>query len=308
MTPGVTRIRFVSPLERALYLKTIGTLRELPQGELAALAQRAREQFFRKGTRILTPGQRLESFHIVVEGRVLTRGAEHGESELGSQEALGFLTMLSRWPEGLEATAEVDTTTLEIDADDFYDVLEDHFNLVDMTIRNISRTMLLERREIPEGTYLAPAEGLLDHPEQELDLIERLLFLSRGTALLRTNMDSLIQMAQAMKEIRFRGGDRLWKAGAPSGDIRILVSGTVECTVEKSGTRFRTGPGYPLGNLENLAGEPRWYTAVAETPVVALEGASDLFLDVLEDHFEMTQGFLASIATGLITVLQERRA
>ena len=82
----------------------------------------------------------------------------------------------------------------------------------------------------------------------------------------------------------------------------------MECTVEKSGTRFRAGPGYPLGNLENLAGEPRWYTAVAETPVVALEGASDVFIDVLEDHFEMAQGFLASIATGLITLLQERRA
>lgn len=302
-----SKIRFVSPLERALYLKTIGTLNELPRGELAAVAQRTRERFFRKGARILTAGQRVESFHIIVEGRVRARGAEHGDVELGTHAALGFLTMLSHWPEGLEATAEVDTTTLEIDADDFSDVLEDHFNLVYMTIRNISRTMLLERREIPEGTYLAPGEGLLDQPERELDLIERLLFLSRNPALQLANVDSMIQMAQTMKEVRFEKGDRIWQAGAPPGNILILVSGTVGCTVEKSGTRFRAGPGYPLGNLENLAGEPRWYTAVTETPVVALEGATDLFLDILEDHFEMAQGFLASSAAGLINLLQERR-
>lgn len=304
-----TKIRFVSPLETALYLKTLGTIQEfeLSRAELASIAQRARERFFKKGTQILSAGVRAESFHIVVEGKIHVRGAEHDDVSLGSGETVGFLTMLSQWPEGLDAIAETDTTTLEMTADDYFEVLEDHFNIVFMTIRSISRTMLLQRQEIPEGTYLAPGEGLVDHPERELDLVERLLFLSRGTALLRANMDSMIYMAQRMKEIRFEKGDRIWQAGASPGDIFILVSGTVECTVEQSGARFRTGPGYPLGNLENLAGKPRWYTAVAETPVVALVGASDVFIDILEDHFGMAQGFLASVATRMIDLLQEGR-
>jgi CRP-like cAMP-binding protein len=302
------KVKFVSPLERALYLRTITSLRELDAKEMARVAQHTKERFFRKGAGIFTRGQPVESFHVVVEGSIGVRGAEHGDAAVGPPEALGFLSLLAQWPDGLEAVAEADTTTLEIDADDFYDMLEDSFVHVQLAIRNMAKSMLEERTEIAEGTYFAPAEGLLECPDRELDLVEKLLFLRRGTALQRANMDSLIEMSQGMVEHRFGAGEMLWKPGDAGGFVYLLVDGTVECRIEKNGRRFLAGPGYPLGNLESLAGEPRWYTATAEGPIVALRGETDAFLDILEDHFEMTMGFLAAMANGLIIAQSERRA
>jgi len=302
------KVRFVSPLERVLFLRTVFSLRELDTREMARVAQHTKERFFRKGARIFTRGQPVESLHVVVEGRIGVEGAEHGETTMGPQEVLGFLSLLAQWPEGTDAVAEADTTTLEIDADDMNYMLEDSFAHVQLSIRDMAKSMLEERMEIAEGTYLAPAEGLLECPDRELDLVEKLLFLRRGTALQLANMDSLIEISQGMVEHRFRAGEVLWRPGDAGGFVCLLVDGTVECRIEKNGRLFRAGPGYPLGNLESLAGERRWYTATAEGPIVALRGETDAFLDILEDHFEMTMGFLAAMARGIITVQSERRS
>jgi CRP-like cAMP-binding protein len=109
-----------------------------------------------------------------------------------------------------------------------------------------------------------------------------------------------------LAEERFEPGAEIWRAGDPSGFLHILVEGTVACEVEP-GRAFRAGPGYPLGNLESLARAPRWYRAVAETPVTTLRGGTDVYLDVLEDHFEMGMRVLSSMAAGMIRILDEKR-
>jgi CRP-like cAMP-binding protein len=300
------KVRLVSPLERALYLKSLGPLQELSSEELAVVGQHAKEQFFRKGTEIFKSGEPLESFHIVVEGQVRARGGEHGDSLVGPGKALGILSLLSRSEEGLEAVAETDAVTLEIDADDMYDVLEDHFSIFLTELQNVSRVILNERKDIPDGTYLAPAEGILEVPDRQLDLVERLLLVRRA-GFDRTNIDALIQVVRMMTEIGIRAGTKLWKPGEPSGHSYIIVSGTIRCIIEEGERHFRAGPGYPVGNIESLAGEPRWYEAVAETNVVALQAEAESLLDVLEDHSELARDFLAAMASGAIRVLEQRR-
>ena len=309
-----TTFRFVSPLERALYLKSVNVLGELSSPELATMAQHTQERFFRKGSVILSQGQPVQSFHVVADGRVAVEGDEHGRAVLGpKQKVLGFLTMLAHYEErhcdvGLRATAETDVTTLEIEADDFYDVLEDHSSMLHYVIKNLARFMLHERREMSSGTYLAPGEGLLKTSDRELDLVERLVFLRRGTALELANMDTLVELARNMEELRFDRGDVLWEPGAPSGFVYIIAGGTVRCNFKAEGHHFRAGPGYPLGNIESLAAEPRWFQAVAESPLVILRGSTDVFLDVVEDHFEMARGFVAAMALGIIRVLSQKNA
>lgn len=67
------------------------------------------------------------------------------------------------------------------------------------------------------------------------------------------------------------------------------------------------GPGYPRGNLESQCNAPRWYEAVAETPVTAFFNETDAFLDTIEQHFEMALDFLATMASGLIARRAEMR-
>ena len=48
---------------------------------------------------------------------------------------------------------------------------------------------------------------------------------------------------------------------------------------------------------------PRWYEAVAETPVVALQGHMGVLVDVFEDNFAMAMDYLAVIAQSTLRIL-----
>jgi hypothetical protein len=82
----------------------------------------------------------------------------------------------------------------------------------------------------------------------------------------------------------------------------LILSGQVSAVSETHGLRFRPGPGYPLGSLESLSELPRWYSAVTETKVVALQGNSEALVDVFEDNFEMAMDYLAIVARGVLRI------
>ena len=115
---------------------------------------------------------------------------------------------------------------------------------------------------------------------------------------------ALIQLAMAFEEKRLDANQVLWRAGDNSGFSYILLTGTVRCNLE-NGTHFRAGPGYPLGNLESQALAPRWYEAVTESPVLALKGRTDTFVDVLEDHFSLALDFLGALARNLLQIARD---
>jgi CRP-like cAMP-binding protein len=300
------RIRFVTPFETALYLKRVAPLADLAPEYLAVVAQQAEERSFRRGDVLFRPGMAVGSFHIVVDGRIRVRGAEHGDTMLGPDETLGLLSLLARWPEGAEAIADADTRTLEIDADALDEVFEDHFAILHNEIRTLASRMLRERMETPSGRTFMPSGASMPVPDRELDFMDRLQFMLASPVFTRANIDVLITMANRTPEVRFEPGATLWHAGDPSGFLYALVAGRVRCTLP-DGRWFVCGARYPLGNLESQCGVPRGYDAVAETPVVALHSQTDLFLDLLEDHFEMARSVLSVMATGLITALVEKR-
>ena len=300
-------MRIGSPLERALLLKTVPALRDLDGSEIADLALRAREKYVRKGEKLFQLGQPLSSFHIVVSGRFKVRGGEHGDSRVGPGETLGLLSLLARRRQGLDAVAEFDCLTLEVEEDAFLEVLEDNFVMLQHEIQNVAHLLLAERQRMPSGTYLGRGDANLTCPDRELDLIERLLFYRLSLNYPRANMEALMRIARLSAEHRYRPGDALWQRGEASGFFYILVAGTVRCHLEDVDRYFQAGPGYPLGNLESMCGAVRWYRPVAESPVVALRAETDQFFDLLEDHFAMAVEVLAGLAAGLIETQQEHR-
>ncbi len=112
-----------------------------------------------------------------------------------------------------------------------------------------------------------------------------------------------MDLARYSDEVRLPAGTTIWNAGDRGGDAYMLIAGRVICTTRGGLTRFRCGPGYPLGNLERLCDEPRWYTAVCETDVVALRSHLDTFYDVVEDHPDMGTQFVSIMARNLIHLL-----
>lgn len=300
-------IRYVSPFERALFLKRVAPLRNLSPDQLAVVAQQAEERWFSKGASIQKTDASVQSFHIVVEGRVRARGGEHGDATVGPEETLGLLSVLARAGGGLDAVAEIDTRTLEIHSQDLDEVFEDHFSILYSEIHELACRTLDARMEIKTGTHLALREDPGPPPERGLDLVERVQ-LMRAIPIFRTaNLDALLAVANQLKEARYAPGDEIWETGDASGFRLAIVHGRVRCTLP-DGRWFTAGPGYPLGNIESQCGAPRWYRAEAETELLAMRGTTDEFIDILEDHFEMAREFLAALAAGLVRLLDAKRA
>ena len=68
------------------------------------------------------------------------------------------------------------------------------------------------------------------------------------------------------------------------------------------------GPGGTLGTNDAIAGMPRWFTAVTESPVVALQTNMQYLIDVFEDNFSMAMDFLAVQSRWLLEILDRSLA
>jgi CRP-like cAMP-binding protein len=296
-------------MERALFLKSLGPMGDLSPSDVAVFAEHARERHFRAGDVIQRAGDPAHAYHMIVEGRVQARGAEYVDgAELGPRDPLGFLGMLARRRDVSAVAAEA-TVTLELEDDVLYDILEDRFEIAVGLIRRLAGVTLEVRRQIPSGAYLAPLEGVIRPTGRPLDLVERILMVRRpGSPFESASLDAVTTLARNTPEVRFQAGRTIWKSGDRSDHALILVSGSVSCTTQWGFSRFRAGPGYPLGNLERFSGDPRWYSAVAETDVTALRTDTEAFLDLLEDHSDMALGFIRSMAQRVIGIREETAA
>ncbi len=301
-------MRFVGPLERALFLKSSPQFEGLPAGSVPSLAEMGVERRFRKGAGLLRAGEPAASFHLVVEGAITVVGAQDPQPiAVGPRETAGLLSLLARAPEGVEANAHEDALTLEFEGGAFRELLEDDMDLLLTLVRWLARRTLNARREIAAGSFLSPGIDLPPGSPQGTDLVGRVLRMRRrGATFERTSLEGLVDFARRIEEVRIPAGTTIWSSGDASNTSYILFSGTVHCTTQWSLVPFRCGPGYPLGNLERLGEEPRWYTAVAETDVVAFRSDLDTFFDVLEDQPQMGRNVISSMASNLIRILREQ--
>jgi len=301
--------RLVPPLERMLHLKRMPILAGLPAREIAVLAEAASERFFPKGAAVFREGEPVPAVHVVVQGALGTsrRGVRVGGAGPGA--GVGGLGVFARDPLGSEVVADEDTLTLELDADTVAEVLEDRFPILHHILRETSRRAIeLVRRYRLDPTVGTPECPVSGDGSGEIDLVDRIFFLRGMAVFQRSSITALAVLARAMAQVRFEPGTVLWREGDPAPGILLLRSGFVGARSPAHGLRFRPGPGFPLGALEALAETARWYEAVAETPVVALQGDVGVLVDVFEDHFEIAMDYLAVIAQSTLRILDWRAA
>jgi CRP-like cAMP-binding protein len=275
----------------------------LPASEVAVLADAAGERFFPKGTILFREGDEASSMHFVAEGLLgnFRRGIRVGV--VGPGAGIGGLAVLARGAMGSEVVAEQDTLTLEIDADAMTEVLEDRFPILQYLLREVNRQALelLRRHRLdPSGVFPEPPRELV--ADGGLDLVDRLLLLRRMPVFEGSSVTALAELARTLANVRFEPGTVLWHEGEPSHGILLLSSGSVQAT-GSGGVSFRAGPGFPLGALEAVGQVPRWYEARALTPVVGLQGQTDVLVDLFEDSFEMAMDFLAVVAGATLRIL-----
>jgi CRP-like cAMP-binding protein len=275
----------------------------LPGSDVAVIADAAAERFFPKGAVVFREGEPVGAVHFVVQGALATfrRGVRVGR--VGPGAGVGGLALFACDLLGSQVVADEDTLTLELDADAVSEVLEDHFPILHHILREMSRGAI----DLLTRFRLDPGAGTQECPVDEaeggdIDLVSRIFFLRRMAVFRHSSITALAELARAMAQVRFEPGTVLWREGEPSPGIFLVRSGFLRATGSR-GIAFRPGPGFPLGALEALGEVPRWYEAVTETPVVALQGHMGVLVDVFEDDFAMAMDYLAVIAQSTLRIL-----
>jgi CRP-like cAMP-binding protein len=298
----------IRPVERMLFLKRIPWLAELAARDLAILGDNARERFWARGAAVLHAGELVGAVHLVVYGRVRLRrrGRELGCAAAGS--AVGARLLLAEDAAGLDAVAERDTLTLALDRESFLDVLEERFAIFRGALRETCRELvaLFLRNPADAAPTQGPTEPRLPLG-RELDLVERIVLLRSRPPFEVCSINALAELSQRLEEVRLPQGTVLWRRGDRPDRMMFVASGRVRCDPPGRDLSFHIGPGQPIGTLELLGEQPRFYDAVVEEPGTALEGEVEELLDLFEDNVDMGLVFLGHLAR-LAVEIQERVA
>lgn len=291
----------VGPVERLLYLKTVPLFQGMPASELAVFAEYVTEHRFRRGRRLLSEGEPVDCFYVLVRGRVVMgRGGEPIRT-YGEGDSVGVIPLLAGDPDGVEVRALTDVLALRIDGGTCWEVFEDRFSIYVHVLQTLCRLLRSERRKLsPRRSRARAIAPRIDRPE----LVSHLLALREAVPFTGASFAGLAQLAACVVPIEVGAGTELWTESSPSGQALLLVSGRIDCAA--GGERFERGPGYTFGFVDSVAEQERSYSARAGTDLTALSIDRETLLDVFEDHPHLAEACLRHIASRVLSLFERR--
>ncbi|HEY8144553.1 MAG TPA: cyclic nucleotide-binding domain-containing protein [Kofleriaceae bacterium] len=287
-------------LERVLLLRTFAPFVDLAPTHLAAMAEIAEDRFFPAGAEIQPEGVPVRDVHYVISGEVEIRRAGRPVRTFGERSVVGGLAALAQVEDSAQVVAKTDVSTFSFSQEDQRDVFEDDFEVLVRIMRSVARGFLEARRASGIGGGFQPDDETAPMPRAPLGLVDKIAFLRRTGPYQQARMEAVAELAQESPEVRFSAGEKLWKAGDPSGSSLVMVAGVVTGTAEDGQQKFRFSTGSIVGGLDSLAAMPRWFDATAATDVAAIQVNYGVLLDLLEDHTEMAMDLLRALASNVL--------
>lgn len=294
-----------SRVERVLALRAFPGLADVDAKNLALVAELIEERRFSKGETVVAPGEPVRAMHFIRDGTVAIMRNGVPARHYGAGDVVGGLAALSGLERGQHIVATTDARTLEIARDAYADVLEESFPILLSTLRGIMRSVLTARRNLPVDAGFRAPVGEAMRPPPTFSLVERVLFLRKLLAYGRARVEALAELARDMTVLQAEAGVEFWKPGDPSSYTLLVWSGIIRCETDR-GQVFRLGPDSGVGGVDSIAGQPRWYRAVAETDVVGFRGDTEALIDVIEDHPDMGLDMIQSAARVLLELHGEQ--
>jgi CRP-like cAMP-binding protein len=271
-------------IHRLLTLRQYPGFADAELEELAVIAENVVDTAFPAGS-IAAPSGRVPSLLLVVEGRIETATATYGPREVfGALEVIAGRALTS------PAIAVVPTRVLQLGPADFANLLEDNFGL----LTNVRRTLA---RQLLAVNPRAHVRSRLPYKvrSETLGLVDRLVLLRHQITFATGRIQALASLAQSTREVRFRPGDSITRAGAPATASYVIVEGNVRTTDGRT-----LGPNDAIGVLESLADAAYTVTTDALSPVRVLECPSISLFDVIEDHTDLALALISRLASELL--------
>ena len=297
------RARFVGPMDRILYLRSLPMIGEMSIERLAVLAEHLEERFTRKGQVVIPLDRPVSHMHFVVSGLVRTTFKGTTIALVAPPYGAGFAAALSRVDEGYEAVAEVDTQTLRLDREVFLNFMEDDFQLMLNAIRLNSRGLLNLRDKLPTGSEHDDYEASSSYTGKPLDLVERLVWMIRNSSVFKNgNIDAVMEICRRQTERRWQDGERIWSVGDRADFGFSILQGKVRCWGADGQREFTAGEGFGLGFLDSFGASVRHVNADAQGEVVGLVDDIGTLIDVFEDNFDLARDLLSAITLSTLEI------
>jgi CRP-like cAMP-binding protein len=290
-------------LRRLLELRRFPLLAGAELSELATLAENIVLASYPSGAVIAPPG-RIDAVHLILSGQI-----DAGPQRSGAHEAFGWLEVLARRPLAAPAVAVGETRTLRLAASELGEILEDNFGLLALALRELATRALAAQAAGPpvrRAGAAAPAAAAAAMPGP-LGLVERMIVLRQRTPFTSARLEALAILAYESEETTWPVGELVSRAGDPARAAYVILDGDLRATTADRGATL-LGPGHVIGVLESLAGLRHDATIAVITPVRALEIASTVIFDVLEDHPDLGLAMLQTFAGELLDARAEALA
>jgi CRP-like cAMP-binding protein len=304
-------MRFLAPIDKGLHFRRVPLFGDLPPEKLALLVEYADEELIAAGTVIQSAGAHVDTIRVIVEGEISCVLPGGGTFLMGPDSVAGVFELFAG-AAGATLTAKDEVLALAIPATAIHSLLEEHFDIVVHVFRGLGRTLiraiadsptLVGSRDVPEPPWGEHGQ----HPE--LGEVDRILALRQAMAFRNASVDGLAVVARAARIEKFEPGVLLWTENDAADWLGVIVHGVVECQTSRRPGRFYFSEygTNAVGFLDTLAGDERWYGAVAHTEVVLLAIRKDDLLDTLEDHFEMALSCLSAFAAFSLDIVGRLR-
>ena len=302
----LTDLSIQSVRDRMLLLRSLPGFSPLEDGSLTLLAEHMRVRACRPEDLLLSLGEPLHHVYVVLEGEVRWQRKGRAPVTAGVQDVVGWVTLMSRDPDGLEARAVGEALVLELPSDVLEHALEDDFGIVRNSLRLGGLALLASRGNLPYPPDRPPKFEMGVLRAARRTLVERLIDMRQVPLFARANAEALIAMVRCTEEIRYEPGELVWSIGDPATFWVFVEYGRLRCT-NPQGQRQDVGANFVIGIMDAIAQESRAYEVRAETLVIGNRIELESFLGVLETHFELARDYLAFLARTVLDLQADAR-
>lgn len=292
-------------LSRSLFLTAFAGNVRIEPWIVDRISPKLDELFVPKGTVLFRRGEAPQFVYFMENGAVSMEREGVVPLHMVGKWVVGALECGIDLPRRRDAVVLQDTRFVTAPGSVWYELMEDSFEMV--------RTAFLGTSAGLNGLYARLTDETLDYPETplpidlprgDLDLVERLLVISRTHALANAGMQTLTNMAAGAEERRHASATALYDTKDTRG--QLLLDGTIVARRNGREATVTVRPGsFVPGALLRPRGD---FTILDEGPVRTLSFRPEDILDEMEEHPDLVRAVLGALWIEREWLLENMRA
>ena len=134
-------ISMYSTLEKTIFMKGVDLFHDISGEEVSHVAQIAEEIEFSTGDVIFEEGDVGDSMFIIIDGSVKIHKGDKEIATLSKGKFIGEMALLDQEPRSASVTATVDTILLQINREDFYDLMASRMEIMQGIVKILTQRL-----------------------------------------------------------------------------------------------------------------------------------------------------------------------